>query len=368
MAVATGALAALLAAWILLGPDAVLPRWTAAGASARERAARRVFLPLRRWNPAFRFDPEAFLVQAPNARSTRPWPEHPDGRIVISRDERGFRQRPPIPPGLPRTRILVCGDSHTAGLVNDDETFASVLGRRLDEERPGVAHDVIDAGVAYTGPTCYLGRIRGCLDLEPEVVVAAFFVGNDPFDELLLHTALAGDRLPSDEGYMAPLRRAGAISQGAVSQGLNLAHRFARWPGEEARSMELVVSAYRDMDRLCREHGILLVALLLPTKMDVDLADDRETMDRARRELGLDEEQAALGARLGAEFVRAMAELGIPCIDPTSAMRACDTPLYWRKDYHLNVAGHALVAELLLQELLPLLAARSGGGPLATER
>ena len=35
-------------------------------------------------------------------------------------------------------------------------------------------------------------------------------------------------------------------------------------------------------------------------------------------------------------------------------MRATDTPLFWRRDYHLNVAGHALVAELLRDELAPL--------------
>ena len=51
-------------------------------------------------------------------------------------------------------------------------------------------------------------------------------------------------------------------------------------------------------------------------------------------------------------FVAAMQERGILCVDPTEAMRSADTPFYWRRDYHLNVAGHRLVAERLNEALV----------------
>ena len=69
---------------------------------------------------------------------------------------------------------------------------------------------------------------------------------------------------------------------------------------------------------------------------NVDLAVNRELTHAL--EVWLDEEQ-------------------IPWVDAYPAMQAGATEYYWMQDYHLNVAGHDLVAREILAKLGPRLAA-----------
>jgi len=62
---------------------------------------------------------------------------------------------------------------------------------------------------------------------------------------------------------------------------------------------------------------------------------------------------------LSRELERWLDEEGIPWVDVTDAMRAGSPPYYWMQDYHLNVAGHELVARELLAREGPRLAAAS---------
>jgi hypothetical protein len=108
------------------------------------------------------------------------------------------------------------------------------------------------------------------------------------------------------------------------------------------------------MDRICREHGVRFVAVVIPAKPDVEPDDDRATVDEMLATLALTREQLAVGERLGREFAAALAERGIACIDAHAGMRGAGVPLYWRKDHHLGVAGNERLAGIVAEGLTRL--------------
>ena len=362
VALGMGLVAAVVMAWIRLNAPPAAPEVAAPPEPASVEGERKVYdLTLARHlfaaqldNEPLAFDPQALLVRKPDQRSLWYWEEHPRGKFRVWTNDLGFNEAEPTRRTTPDVRILVAGDSHTQGVVDMDESFANVLEALLRKAEAGRSVDVLNAGVAYTGPRCYLGMLRRCLELglRPDVFVAALFLGNDLHDELRLERALREVREPGfPEGYLEPLLLVSEAARGPVSQGFNQLYRYRHFPGEADEALALVIDAYERMKELCDAQGILLVALVVPTKMDVDLGDDREVVSWCQKELGLSDEAMNLHLAASRRFVTAMQERGILCVDPTEAMKSADTPSYWRRDYHLNVAGHRLVAERLNEAL-----------------
>ena len=302
-------------------------------------------------NPIFfRFDPIALLVRAPASRVEWTWGEHPDGTIQQWTNNLGFAENAATNKEKRGLRILVAGDSHTAGVVHPEETFANVLERLLGG--PEAGFEVLAAGVRNTGPRCYLGMLRRQLYLEPDVFVAALFSGNDFADDLRLfwHLHAAGMPTASSE-YWPLMEKAMAIDAAPISQGLNQVFRFKNFPDDRERALELVVDSYERMNALCAAQGILFQALVIPSKNDVDLTDGRDPIERCIAALELSPAQAGSNRELAERFVAAMRAREIPCLDLTPAMTSANTPYFWRRDHHLNVAGNELAARLLFEAL-----------------
>jgi hypothetical protein len=302
----------------------------------------------------YRHDPEAYLLLNPDESQHWDWPEHPAGGFDLRTNNLGLVEDAPTESAKSGLRILVAGDSHTQGVVGVAETFPNQLEtclRGAGRERC----EVLNAGVAFTGPRCYLQRLRHFLFLEPDAFVAAVFTGNDFWDDLRLAYARDGWWVPDEEAYQSRLRDAAERWPAPVSQGLNQAYRFEHWPGEAERALREVVASFEEMRTLCAERGIVLVALILPTKNDVD-EDARESRAAAMQALELDERAASINLELGRALAAALRERGIACVDLTDEMRARAEPFYWTRDHHLALAGNALAAERLcerMDELLP---------------
>jgi hypothetical protein len=308
----------------------------------------RVLFDLDRVGHQVRYDPVAWLTLRPNLEQTYPWPEHPAGEIVLRTNDLGLREDAPVASEKRSPRVLVTGDSHTAGLVPNAETFAGVLETRLGAHGDWSGVEVLNAGVPYTGPACYRRTLEKRLELQPDVVVAVCFTGNDFWDELEADYLLDGWTPPSgDAAYRERIESVAARWPGPASQGFNQAFRFAHFPWEPERALELARTSFRAMQARCDELGLRLVVVVLPTKMDAEPGDDRETQEAVRTALDLTPEQLAVNATLGARLAAALRAAGIECLDPLETMRTAPHPLYWRQDYHLATSGHALLgAEL----------------------
>ena len=77
-------------------------------------------------------------------------------------------------------RILVLGDSFTWGYgVANDDIFTEVLEERFENE--GKQWEVLNAGVSGWGTDQeYLYYVRDGVKFTPDIVVLAFYIGNDP--------------------------------------------------------------------------------------------------------------------------------------------------------------------------------------------
>ncbi len=300
------------------------------------------------------YDPLTIVSLGADRFGEREWAEHPTGRMVYRTNNLGFREDEPTVVKKPAGtfRVLVAGDSHTEGFVHNPETFANVLEHKLNERGDGTRYEVINGGIGTTGPYSHLGVLRKHLDLEPDLFLATLYTGNDFVDAMKI-SDFYSKRKPGPFPPEAKQRMNGAAKRWPrqLSQGFFQAHLFHHRPWDAKVGKGAAERCYKKMRELCRDNGIGFACLILPTKMQVDLEDDRDTFDAIVAALELSDEVIDLNRDLAIDFREAMRKLGSPCVDPFDAMRADPRPLYWRGDYHLNVDGHALVADLLLEEL-----------------
>jgi len=327
-------------------PSDFLEPGTLGGRALDEAAAAKLF-PANRKGPKYAYDPLAHSVLVPGFHARQVWAEHPDGGYEERTNNLGFREDEPTATAKRDLRVLVLGDSHTEGVAANAETYPNVLERRLARAFPGRDVEVLNLGVGGTGPWSFRGMLERWKGLAPDLVIATLFTGNDFWDALSLADFLSKRRFPrATEEYKKRIRT--AAQRYPVSQGVNQAYRFRHFPEERDLALAEAVRAYEAMDARCRELGIAFLAVVLPTKADVDGDDGRVRHQKVLAYLGLTQDDYEANARLAEAFVAAMEARGIAVVDATPSMRSATRPFFWREDLHLSVAGHAHLAELLL--------------------
>lgn len=341
------------------------------------------------------------------------WPEHPDGYITIATNNLGLREDGPsgeVPePGV--LRVLALGDSHTDGLLNNDESWPNVL-EKLGEAEHG-PWEVLNAGVTGYQPWHYYtwwqqyGRV-----LRPDLVLLAYYLGNDlpsggsftdsesttdalseegPGDAASAETStlvrlarglrhrcrlcalasLIGHRLVLDgptyeeslfvagadeeqqERYLAAVRYCIGCLWQSIEQQWRLDGSEAAYAEELGMTREIFL---RLRDEVWSD-GATLGVILLPTKMQIEpeaLARARETA----RILGMQDVDTALEDRLRIDLRSLLLELEIPAIDVQDALETeraeTGNKLYYDADWHLTPAGSRVVAEAVREALLTL--------------
>ncbi|KPJ54338.1 hypothetical protein AMJ39_00940 [candidate division TA06 bacterium DG_24] len=137
------------------------------------------------WETLMRPSPSLGVEHNPDVNVSISFPEHEQKRVCFRTNNQGLRQDGDSyyekPEGC--LRLLVLGDSHMDGVVNNEELFAA----RLEEFfRSNIEHgtrprvQVLNAAVATYGPLQQLLWLRqyGIL-YRPDIVIVVFYVGND---------------------------------------------------------------------------------------------------------------------------------------------------------------------------------------------
>ena len=317
-------------------------------------AATRLFPAIANASNRYILDPRAVFRPLPGFRAVQAFPEHPEGEFVVSYNNLGFRESSPTEiakaPGT--VRILVAGDSHVEAVVSAEETYPNVLDRQVH------GLECLNAGVGGTGPHQYLGILRcftsGESDLDLDGFIATIYLGNDFVDALRSRAFFEKRRTPPMTSEQERrLEAAAAAYPGVAAQCLFQAFVFAHRDGDAEYAWTAARDALVEMRDVCRRRGIAFIVVLLPAKDDVD-ARLGTRYDDCLAELQLDEEQASVHLELGARLGEALRSEGISVVDPIDAMRAESEPLYWESDHHLTVRGHALLADLVRDELAAL--------------
>jgi hypothetical protein len=116
-----------------------------------------------------------------------PFDEHPDGHFWVRWNNLGLRRDTDTtvakPPGV--CRVVLVGDSHTHCSCNNAESYAAVAEAHLGAAGAGGRHEVLNAGHGFYSPYQYYRLlVHRMAPLGPDVVVVAFYIGNDLLDLL----------------------------------------------------------------------------------------------------------------------------------------------------------------------------------------
>src|SRR5215208_6568936 len=186
------------------------PAPTARGPAADAgRPSWRAFSPP--WRGVFREVPIVGYEHEPYADAFVTNPEHPEGGFRYRTNGLGLRRDGevaiPKPAGV--FRVLVLGDSQTAGFVNNDEHYPHRLEQLLRARPGGDRIEVLNAGISgYAPHQSYLWwRERGAT-LEPDLVVLSVYVGNDV--EEMMSKRLSPAVVDADAGRLHPWSEPGA--------------------------------------------------------------------------------------------------------------------------------------------------------------
>ena len=244
-------------------------------------------------------------------------------------------------------RVLVTGDSHTAGLIPNSESFANVLEDLLQSGDPDRSFEVLNAGVGGTTLYHYLGVLKFLEpELRPQVLVVALYGGNDFRGAMSLYryyNRLAPPKFGPHGG--PPLKQ--LPGRGVVGQMLGQAAYFLDNPGDRELASEVTDSITVEFERHCRASGIELIFVYIPpaTSAQPQLYD--EQLPEALAALDITREELAGMDELGEHWLGFLESRGLTYIDMQSIFEASSEPCYWYADLHINTHAHRLVAEAL---------------------
>jgi lysophospholipase L1-like esterase len=289
-------------------------------------------------------DDVAGHLHRPYAKREYAWAEHEKGRIVFRTNGLGFREDDEVGAAKPdRTvRVLVTGDSHTDGVVYNDESFPNLLERRLNSAPGAPGFEVINGGAGYYTFQNYAGFLRKFLHLRPDYFIVTVYTGND-FMEAVAVAARSGQVAPQGTPFWDRLKLRTAPAP-VVSQALNQIIFFKSSPRMKEAALAAAQRQLQEINELCLRHRVRFIVLLLPAKWDVE---DRGYFQEEKRRFGLTEAEANLNQELKGALAGWLEGQGVRRLDLTDHMRGRGAALFWERDHHLNVRGHQLVADAL---------------------
>lgn len=240
-------------------------------------------------------------------------------------------------------KVLVLGNSDTAGLFSSGETWTRVLGQPLTASRPGIATltEIPFAPIGAGAPAFAERKLR---ELEPDVVILpvgtfAFTVGFVWVRVQSLLGARAGRWFRrTEEAFDRRTRTPGMKSVGLNRFGRRAARfifgaRAMSTPGSLAESYGNILRA------LARTENVRVLVMVYPPESGPSLVKGDLTAKRARFLAAIEDEAMAHHFHLiRAECVFSSAADGQPTTTPDG--------------FHLNAQGHRLLGTALAEAIL----------------
>ncbi len=310
------------------------------------------------------YDPFTYFWEVPHYFMPCPLKEHPQGGYAIRTNKLGIRKSVEVLDAKPDMRILVGGDSHTAGIVPNHEQFGNLLQTQLSISTPSLGIEVLNGGKGGYQFYNYVGTLEKFGHLEPDAYVVAVYGGNDFFG--VLSTFRYFNRLPPPPLVGWPEQelwdRICEQSTPVVAQDLSQVVAFRKHPEDVEIARAVARQSLTTMKRICAEDDVELVVVYIPPVRDVQFAKVEDKFSGPIEMLNLSPGDLAITDRLADELLEVVRGLGVKCIDMRPVFRKEQRACYWHTDLHLNTHGHKLIAAELEAHFGPELASRARKG------
>jgi len=313
-------------------------------------------------------------------------------RMLVQRNWCSCREDADTPVEKPHAtyRVVVLGDSHTDGFVENADSYANVLEGLL----PPPA-DVMNCGQAVSSPYQQLWIYRTLYQrFQPDLLVVGFYAGNDLLDLMLQHDRIHLERVGDHYVHSGPtwrpdltreqsafkatlvrysaicraaaqlhwlqmdrqrkdrsadyydlLVQANELYRGATWQGLNQAYYFKHHPHEWPNASDMLEYVFAQFQEAAPRDGMIVVVIPTLRQFHADRFQAAEEL------LQLTSEDSACDERAGDLAVDLCRSRQIPVIDMRPIFRAHEGELYWDSDQHINVEAHRLIAEQLADQI-----------------
>lgn len=261
-------------------------------------------------------------------------------------------------------RILGIGDSFAYGVVPYQYNYLTLLESKFQKE--GLSVEVLNMGIPSTGPPDYLSLlIHEGLQLQPDMVLLSFFIGNDITDcekerkwysyshlASLFHYILT--IRPQYEGQIVHKKKVYCDQCPFLDQDTYLKLEKGRGlicVKNNTAILPLFDEAFaylKQIKNICAKKGIELVVVIIPDEVQINTSLQKQV----RQELFIQDSiwsTTLPNERLMTKFN----EMGIHFIDlyPYFAKEAPSQNLYRSRDTHWNIAGNRLAANIIYSHI-----------------
>ncbi|MCC6408628.1 MAG: SGNH/GDSL hydrolase family protein [Planctomycetes bacterium] len=306
--------------------------------------------------PEQEYDPQCYLRHKANLNNTVPWPEHPKKRWHMRTNSLGLREDRELAPTFDGLRVLCTGDSHTDGVCENSESWPHRLEARAKAAHPDRAIEVINSGKGCYGFYHYRGVLERLAHFEPELFVVGVYGGNDFMETTRPWYYFAGAERPKfDAADWKKINAAKRVDGPGLAQIWTSAYYFHRFPDEQHVALSAALALSADIAGAAGARGMRVLFVYIPSRAEVapdaEFARSKETLDA----LGLTRADLDTAGRLTDRYLQGLASLGIPVVDVRERFRREPRPPYWESDLHIDLAGHAAIAEVLEPWLEPLI-------------
>ena len=293
------------------------------------------------------YDPLCYFRFLPDLSFTRAWDEYPGGQYEIVTNSLGLRQDAEILEQKPDLRVLVVGDSHMTGVCANPDCFAGQLDAQLSAADDARSVEVLNGSHGAYGFYHYLGVLERMRHLghDPDLMVMVVYGGNDFLDTYLWHFFHDSRRPRQNEDERLLLHSVAQDHPDAVGQVLNAAEYFRRGGAREVEiALRMGREVTREIARQCEELAAGLLVVYLPAPSELPDQSPLEDLLQAAGKLELDQADLDLVGTMGDAYLSDLESLGVATLDLRPVFAARAGLLYWRRDLHLALAGHAAAA------------------------
>ena len=266
-------------------------------------------------------------------------------------------------------RIIGIGDSFAVGVVPYEDNYLTLVEEEL--RRSGWDVELFNMGIPNLGPKDYSALLTAeGLELDPDLVLLSFFVGND-----FLESIRVVERRAVDYSYVASLLRYAFGIRPHLEKNIpegpweyddtsptvepEIFLKVERWrskicfqsPKAFAILLDAAVGRLEEISGICRQRGIGLVVVVIPDEFQVNPG----LQDAILESRGKTREESVVDfARPNLMLAQRLDALGIEYLDllPAFADAGRQVRHYKLRDTHWNIAGNRLAAELITEYLL----------------